>query len=116
MAHDLGIYEALRLGELRYHISNRGGPNGHTMLCTHLDAAAVLNSTEVGGSLSEWLSKVYPDTGPALWQNLNRVGKTALELGLVGDRRLALGKIGLKREPIKKIGSPLFQTTGPRLA
>jgi len=101
LAHDLGIYEALRLGELRYHISNRGGPNGHAMLCAHLDAAAVVSTTEVGGSLSEWLSKVYPTTGPALWQNLTRLGKTALELGLVGDRRLALGKIGLKREPMK---------------
>jgi hypothetical protein len=101
LAHDLGIYEALRLGELRYHISNRGGPNGHALLNAHLDAAAVLQSTEVGGSLSEWLSKVYPQKGPALWQNLNRVGRTALELGFVGDRRLALGKIGLKREPMK---------------
>jgi len=101
LAHDLGIYEALRLGELRYHISNRGGPNGHAMLCAHLDAAAVLQNTEVGGSLKEWLSKVYPQTGPALWQNLTRVGKLALEQGFVGTRQLALGKIGLKREPMK---------------
>jgi hypothetical protein len=84
-----GIDGALRLGELRCRISNRGGPNGHAVLRAHLDAAALLKNREVGGRLLEWLSKVYPQKGPALWQSLNRGGTLALELGLVGKRQLA---------------------------
>lgn len=98
--HSLGIYDPLRLGTVRFHISNRGGPNGHALLCAHLDAAAVL-ATDVGGWLRKWTLAVYPRSGPDFVKNLDRVGAIVLELGLVGSRQLSVGKIGLKTEPVK---------------
>jgi hypothetical protein len=100
LLHSLGVRDPLRLGTVRFHITNRGGPNGHALLCAHLDAAAVL-ATDVGGWLRKWTLAIYPRSGPDFVKNLDRVGAIALELGLVGSRQLSVGKIGLKTEPVK---------------
>ena len=97
----LGLTEPLRLRAPKLFATNRGGPNGHALLASHLDAVALERSKDTGQWFHKWVCEVYPKTGTQLSRQVTYIAKQVESLGLIGDTKLFLGKIGLKREPVK---------------
>lgn len=97
----LGLTEPLRLRELKLFATNRGGPNGHALLASHLDAVALLQNKDTGRWFHKWVTEIFPKSGTQLSRRVFSIAQTAIALELVPEVPLFLGKIGLKREPVK---------------
>lgn len=83
--------------------SNRAGPNGHAMLCAHLDAVALTKAT------GDWLRSWIVQTDPGSEEGLKILSTVALSIkvmsALVGEASveglrtaLSIGRVALKPE------------------
>lgn len=97
----LGLTEPLRMRELKLFATNRGGPNGHALLASHLDAVALLKDKDTGRWFHKWVCELFPKKGTQLSRRVFSIAQRTMALELVPDVPLFLGKIGLKREATK---------------
>jgi hypothetical protein len=97
----LGVAEPLRLKKPKLFATNRGGPNGHALLCAHLDAAAWLENQEVGRWLRAWAQLWRDGSGVRVIEKMDQLGMLTSKLGALRGPRLSLGKTAHKMEPAK---------------
>lgn len=97
----LGVAEPLVLKKPKLFATNRGGPNGHALLCAHLDAAAWLQNQEVGRWLLAWAQLWKDGSGVRIIERMTTLGKLTQALGPIVGPRLELGKTAHKMEPAK---------------
>lgn len=95
----LGVSEPLRLRKPKLFATGRGGPNGHALLCCHIDAAAWV--THPGREVLEsWFTSIWPKEGLGLFKRIISLGSLRLSMGSI-DGKALLGRIAVKREPMK---------------